>query len=69
LAIRTTIKEAVAAVKADPDMAVRLGRRAITPLIEKLRDPDKAVRGAAANALTQLGDKTAIQRITESIQE
>jgi hypothetical protein len=69
LAIRATIGEAVAAVKADPDMSVRLGRRAITPLIEKLRDPDKAVRGAAANALTQLGDRTAIQRISESLQE
>ncbi|MBI1915946.1 MAG: HEAT repeat domain-containing protein [Planctomycetes bacterium] len=69
LAIRATIGEAVAAVKADPDMAVRLGRRAIAPLIEKLRDPDKAVRGAAANALTQLGDKTAIQRISEAVQD
>src|SRR5262249_23078034 len=43
LAIRATVGEAVAAVKADPEMAVRLGRRAITPLIEKLSDPDKAV--------------------------
>lgn len=63
LSIRATIGEAVAAVKADPDMAVRLGQRAIAPLIEKLHDPDKAVRGAAANALTQLGDSRAIQRI------
>ena len=67
LAIRATIGEAVAAVKADPDMAVRLGQRAVAPLIEKLHDPDKAVRGAAANALTQLGDSRAIQRIGESV--
>jgi hypothetical protein len=69
LAIRATIAEAVAAVKADPDMAVRLGQRAIAPLIEKLHDPDKAVRGAAANALTQLGDKRAIQKISEALNE
>jgi hypothetical protein len=55
LAIRATIHEAVAAVKADPEMAVRLGKRAIGPLVAKLSDPDRAVRGAAANALTQLG--------------
>jgi hypothetical protein len=66
LAIRATINEAVAAVKADPDMAVRLGKRAIGPLLEKLHDPDKAVRGAAANALTQLGDVHAMQRISEA---
>jgi HEAT repeat protein len=46
-------------------MAVRLGRRAIKPLLEKLNDPDKAVRGAAANALMQLGDSRAIQRISQ----
>jgi hypothetical protein len=67
LAIRATIGEAVAAVKADPEMAVRLGRRAIRPLLAKLNDPDKAVRGAAANALTQLGDADAIRRIGEVV--
>jgi hypothetical protein len=67
LAIRATVGEAVAAVKADPEMAVRLGRRAIDPLLKKLHDPDKAVRGAAANALTQLGDSHAIGRISEVI--
>jgi HEAT repeat protein len=44
-------------------VAVRLGKRAIAPLIEKLQDRDRAVRGAAANALTQLGDTRAIQMI------
>src|SRR5207248_9000791 len=63
LAIRSTVREAVAAVKADPDMAVRLGRRAIAPLVGKLRDPDKVVRGAAANALTHLGDRRAIRQL------
>src|SRR5205814_3530567 len=36
LAIRATINEAVAAVKADPDLSVRLGRRAIPPLTKRL---------------------------------
>ena len=63
LAIRATINEAIAAVKADPETAVRLGKRAIPPLLEKLNDPDKGVRGAAANALTQLGDSRALHPI------
>jgi hypothetical protein len=69
LAIRATIQEGVAAVKADPGMAVRLGRRAIGPLIEKLQDPDKVVRGAAANALVQLGEGRAIQGLVEALKE
>jgi hypothetical protein len=65
LAIRATIGEAVAAVKADPEMAVRLGKRAVAPLIEKLYDPDRAVRGAAANAFMQLGETEALARVAE----
>ena len=65
-AIRSTINEAVAAIKADPDMAVRVGKRAIPALIDKLSDPDRAVRGAAANALMQLGDEHGIQQISEA---
>ena len=68
LAIRATIGEAVAAVKADPEIAVRLGKRAVGPLIEKLHDPDKGVRGAAANALMQLGESHRIHQISESSQ-
>ncbi len=63
LAIRATIREAVAAVKADPEMAVRVGQRAVPALLGKLNDPDKAVRGAAANALTQLGAHQALQSL------
>jgi hypothetical protein len=66
LAIRATIHEAVAVVKADPNVAVRLGRRAIGPLLAKLHDPDKAVRGGAANALMQLGDPRAIQLLSQA---
>lgn len=69
LAIRATIGEAVAAVKADPDIAVRLGRRAVGPLLVKLRDPDKAVRGGAASALMQLGEGHRIGELSEKTQE
>jgi hypothetical protein len=63
LAIRATIQEAVEVVTLDPQMAVRLGKRAIAPLVAKLQHPDKVVRGSAANALMQLGDDRAIQLI------
>ena len=69
LAIRATIGEAVAAVKADPEMAVRLGKRAVAPLIEKLGDPDRGVRGAAANALMQLGETEALARMAEAARD
>jgi hypothetical protein len=68
LAIRTTIQEAVAVVKTDPDMAVRLGRRAVMPLIAKLSDPDPQMRGAAANALTQLSDPRALEPLARALQ-
>jgi hypothetical protein len=67
LAIREVIHEAVAAVKADPEMSVRLGRRAVVPLIAKLQDPDKQVRGAAANALLQLGDPRAVEPLRQAM--
>ncbi len=66
-AIRGVVNEAVAAVKADPDMAVRLGRRAVVPLIARLNDPDKQVRGAAANALMQLGDPRAVEPLRQAM--
>ncbi len=39
IAIRQTVREAVLAVRADPDMAVRLGKRAVKPLIAALQEP------------------------------
>jgi hypothetical protein len=69
LAIRATIREAVAVVKTDPDMAVRLGKRAIEPLIAKLHVPDKEVRGAAANALMQLGDPRAVEPLIKALKK
>jgi hypothetical protein len=67
LAIRHTIREAVAALKADPDMAVRIGQRAVPALIEKLNDPDDKVRGAAASALLQIGDPRAAEAISAAM--
>ena len=67
LAIRATIREAVAVIKTDPDVAVRVGSRAVPALIDKLSDPDRAVRGAAANALTQMGDPDALRRMSDAI--
>jgi hypothetical protein len=69
LAIRSTIREGVLASKTDPDMAVRLGKRAIGPLIEMLSDEDKVVRGAAANALVQLGDPRGVEMLTKALQK
>ena len=69
LAIRAMVREAVAVVKTDPDVAVRVGSRAVSALIDKLSDPDRAVRGAAANALTQMGDPDALRLMSEAIRE
>jgi HEAT repeat protein len=58
-AIRETVQDAVAAVTADPDMAVRVGRRAVDALIAKLDDPVPLVRRRAAEALGLLRDRSA----------
>src|SRR6266545_7475909 len=69
LAIHATIREAVAVIKTDPDMAVRLGKRAVLPLIAKLQDEDRETRGAAANALMQLADPRAIEPLRQAMQK
>ena len=66
LAIRFMIREAVAVVKTDPDIAVRVGRRAVPALIRTLQDPDPKLRGAAANALTQLGETDALAALAQA---
>ncbi len=66
-AIRTTTREAVAVVKIDADVAVRVGRRAIPALVDRLSDPDRAVRGAAANAITQLGDPEGMRLMRKAL--
>ena len=56
-AIRRTCREVVsdAALRNDNEMAVRLGRRALGPLIRHLRHPGEDVRIAAAMALGRIG--------------
>jgi HEAT repeat protein len=66
-AIRETIQDAVAAVTADPDMAVRVGRRAVDPLIAKLQDPVPLVRQRAAEALGLLKDRSAVGPLVRAL--
>jgi hypothetical protein len=67
-AIRETIRDAVAAVKNDRELAERLGRRAIGPLIRALRyDANAEVRGRAAEALGTLGGPRAVEPLLEAL--
>ena len=40
---------------------------AVRPLLRNLHDPDKKVRGAAANALMQLGDENAAESLAKAL--
>jgi HEAT repeat protein len=66
-AIRETVQDAVAAVTADPDMAVRVGRRAVDALIVKLQDPVPLVRRRAAEALGLLKDRSAVGPLVRAL--
>jgi HEAT repeat protein len=66
-AIRETVQDAVAAVTADPDMAVRVGRRAVEALIAKLQDPVPLVRRRAAEALGLLKDRGAVGPLARAL--
>jgi hypothetical protein len=71
LSIRTTIRESVEAGGRDPDLAVRLGKRAIPRLLAKLRQPagatDRAARDHAAIALGMLGDARAFEPLLAAL--
>ncbi len=67
LSIRTTIRESVEASERDPDLAVRLGRRAIPRLVAKLREPPSASRDHAAIALGMLGDERALGPLLQAL--
>src|SRR5262249_24431166 len=68
-AIHQTVSEGVSAVKADRDMAVRLGRRAARPLIRALENDDNAeVRARAAEALGTLGGEEVVEPLIEALQ-
>jgi HEAT repeat protein len=66
-AIRETVQDAVAAVTADPDMAVRVGRRAVDALIAKLQGPEPLVRQRAAEALGLLRDRGAVGPLVRAL--
>jgi hypothetical protein len=66
-AIRETTRDAVAAVKTDLDMAVRLGRRALGPLVRALEDSNVEVRARAAEALGVLGSERAVEPLLEAL--
>jgi HEAT repeat protein len=67
LSIRTTIRESVEASERDPDLAVRLGRRAIPRLVARLREPSSAARDHAAIALGTLGDGRAFEPLLQAL--
>ena len=70
LAIRETIRDSVAAVKTDPDMAVRIGRRAVGPLINTLlKDLDADVRKGAIAALGKLKDHLAVEPLINALKD
>jgi len=69
LAIRETVREAVAAVKSDRELAERLGKRAVGPLIRALRDPNAEVRSRAAETLGSLGEDRAVGPLIDALKD
>jgi HEAT repeat protein len=66
-AINTLIREAVTALKQDPDITRRLGRRAVGPLLGALKGPDKDVREKAALVLGELKDARAVDGLIAAL--
>ena len=69
LTIREMVRDAVAAVKTDVEMPVRIGRRAVEPLIELLKNQDFDVRCNAAMALGDIGDARAVPALIEGLED
>jgi HEAT repeat protein len=67
--IHVTIRECVAALKNDVDMAVLLGKRAFKPLLVALKDHDQEVRWKAVEALGKLGDRRAFEPLVLLLKE
>jgi len=66
-AINTTIKEGVAALRQDMDMTLRVGRRAVLPLIDLLHGPDAELRTRAAEVLGRLRDARAVPALLQAL--
>jgi hypothetical protein len=69
LDIRSKIREAVAAIPQDVDMAVRLGQRAVPALTRLLSDPDAELRRQAARALGMIGSSEATEPLRRLLQD
>ena len=71
LAIRETVRDAVAAVATDPDMAIRVGKRSVPLLIASLRDrsADWKTRSNAAEALSNLEDPRAVEPLIAALHD
>jgi HEAT repeat protein len=69
--VRRDIREGIAGVAVDPDMAVRLGRRAVRPLLKAWQKPDisPAVRANMATALGHLGDIAALPALRDAAED
>ncbi|MEW6086805.1 MAG: HEAT repeat domain-containing protein [bacterium] len=55
--------------KKDWDMCVKIGERALVPLIEALKDNDISVRKGAVTSLGKIGDERAIEPIIEKTED
>jgi len=69
--VRRDIDDAISGVALDPDMAVRLGRRACRPLLTAWQEPDlpAATRANMATALGRIGHERAIPALEAAAQD
>lgn len=69
--VRRDIDDAISGVALDPDMAVRLGRRACRPLLTAWQQPDlpAATRANMATALGRIGHERAIPALEAAAQD
>jgi len=47
----------------------RIGEPAVGPLIESLKDRDEDIRGGAANALGEIGDRRAVEPLIQALKD
>jgi hypothetical protein len=69
LHLRSQVREAVAAIRQDVDLAVRLGRRATPTLLRLAKDPDPILRRQAARALGLLRDPTTVEPLRRLLRD
>jgi hypothetical protein len=69
LSLRAQVREAVAAVRQDIDLSVRLGRRAVPALLGLLHSGCPDLRKQAATALGQLRDPRAIEPLRKLLND